>query len=103
MASCDPIASPSGLLWEVMTKRCRWRMASRMTATCLSFIRLWCIGFRLGGLVGFLGRDLLQQLFDAVLVSNTLVELEVHLGCSPQSETLPNLPPHEPGRALQRT
>src|SRR5688572_5383815 len=120
MATCDPIASPSGRECDVTTKRCRWRMASRMAAIDSALIRIVggtggvgcvrCVGYvgcvrlarrsadrRGGGCV----RDFAQQLFDAVLVADALVELEGDFGGAAQTKALTDLPAHEPRRALE--
>ena len=46
--------------------------------------------------------DFLQQLFDAVLMPDALVELEVDFGRAAQPEPLADLPAHEAGGALER-
>ena len=85
IASCDPIASPSGLAWDVMTKRCRWRMASRISGIFSVLIRL----------AALLLCDLLEKLFDPVLMADGFVEPELQLGRATQSQPLADLP-HEP-------
>src|SRR5688572_4751729 len=87
------MASPSGRACEVMTKRCRWRMASRVAATGSAIIRI--VRCRP---VGYFS----QQLLDAVLMPDALVELESHFRRPPQAKALADLPPHEACRAIER-
>src|SRR5688500_11743079 len=120
MAMCDPIASPSGRECEVTTKRCRWRMASLMAAMDSALIGIvggaGCVGCARGGrgnrCVGLARRsadrrgggcvgDFAQQLFDAVLVADALVELEGDFRCAAQAKALADLPAHEAGCALE--
>src|SRR5687767_2804061 len=79
-----------------MTKRCRWRMASRMAATGSAIIRVGNV--RRNGCFG----DLLQQLLDPVLMSDALVEHERHFRRPAQSKSLANLVTHEPRGTLER-
>src|SRR5688572_5935082 len=102
MATCDPIASPSGRECEVTTKRCRWRMASRIAAIDSALIRIVgcerCVRCR--GCNRCVG-DFAQQLLDAILVADALVELEGDFRGAAQAKALADLPPHEAGRALE--
>src|SRR5687767_12186824 len=97
MATWEPMASPSGRACEVRTKRCRWPMAAQMAATESAVIVIGGVR-RLRMLFG----DLLQQLFDAILVTDALVELKLHFRGAAQPQTLANLTAHEPRRAVEQ-
>src|SRR5688500_10283088 len=72
MASADPIASPSGRTCEVTTNRCRRRISA---ATCATVADSVAVGIML--LVLVFRVEVAQDLFDAVLVRDRLVEAEV--------------------------
>src|SRR6266511_1129430 len=94
-------------------------MAARISARCLSFVVIVisrgcssprCGSFARGG-VGLWSRssargsrtaNLLQQLFDAILVRDRLVEHERQFGCVPEPQPLADLAPHERRGALER-
>ena len=64
--------------------------------------RLRGVGSRLDGLAALLLSDLLEQLFDPVLMADGFVEGELQLGRATQSQPLADLPPHEPGGTFER-
>src|SRR5688572_21754328 len=97
MASADPIASPSGRMCDVITKRWRARIAS---ATCARVAGSVAVGVI--GCVGVLFVEVAQDLLDAVLMGNRLVEAEVDLGHAPQPQPAGNLPPEKRRGALER-
>ena len=85
MAICDPTASPSGLTWEAITKRCRLRIAS---AVCASSPRSAAVVITGGierrldvglGAVRVFLLEVAQDLLDPVLVLDSFVESELDL------------------------
>src|SRR5690348_18333406 len=107
IANCDPIESPSGRACDVTRKRCRDWIASQMR----SRVGLLVIVFeaivrggrhrRAGALVGF-RFQLLQDLFDAVLVRDRFVVEELELGRAAQADALADVMAQEGRGALQR-
>src|ERR671936_967731 len=98
MASCEPMASPSGRTWDEMTKRRRCRISSAMrsrTDVSLVVVVIRCRG---GGLVGMKGA---KNLLDPVPVLHRLVEPELELRNAAQPQPPPDLPPHERRRAIE--
>src|SRR5918993_5655077 len=98
MASDEPMASPSGRMCDVITNRCRLRISSATCARvvgesvavvvirsvglflrCGPGIGLLVCGPRLGGALRFFLVKVAQDLLDAVLVGNRLVETELEL------------------------
>src|SRR5688500_15275863 len=77
-------------------------MASRICAICLAFISLWGIVIRIGGTAGLSIAKVLQQLFDAVLMPDTLVEGEQNLRRPAQPQPLADLPAHESCGPIER-
>src|SRR5918994_4303535 len=102
IASCDPIESPSGRACELMTNRWRERIASQMRAIgpVLLFAVVWWWGILCGPRV--VRVDLLQQLLDARLVGNRLVEHKRDFRHPPQAQPLRQLSAHERCHARQR-
>src|SRR5688500_2872776 len=105
MAIDDPMASPSGRACEVTTKRCRVRTSSTMRARAVS-VAVWIIdrgwgrlrrsaGVVLPGAARVLRVEIAQDLLDAVLVLDRLVELEVELGDAPQLQPAADLAAEE--------
>src|SRR5258706_423291 len=83
IASCEPIASPSGRTCDESTKRCRvriWSAIRAMTVCSVAVVIVWGVG---GGEPGAAFLVLLVQvpedLFDAVLVLDGFVEAELEL------------------------
>src|SRR5688500_3191071 len=95
MATCEPIASPSGRACDTTTKRRRVRMASATWAIVAS-VEVVVIG-RLRLLL-----ELLKNLFDAVLVRNRFVEPELELRHAPQLHPAADLAPQERRGAVER-
>src|SRR5689334_11063686 len=97
IASCDPMESPSGRLWEERTKRRRLWIASTIwsnTGALLVIVR----GF--GAPVG--GVKLVEDLFDAILPGDRLVVDEPELRRSSQAQPRSDLAPEERGRPFER-
>src|SRR5476649_1993315 len=100
IAICEPRESPSGRECDEITKRCRVRMASTIC---------WISGAGGSGAgvviaIGSrrrVGLDLVEQLLDAVLARDRLVDHELQLGHALQPEPRSDLPPQERNRAVQ--
>src|SRR5918993_4009088 len=102
IASCEPMESPSGRECELITNRWRARIASQMRAIgpALLFAIVWWWGILCGPRV--VRVDLLQQLLDARLVGDRLVEHERDFRHPSQAQPLRELSAHERCHALQR-
>src|SRR5918994_7370294 len=102
IASCEPMESPSGRECELITNRWRARIASQMRAIgpALLFAVVWWWGILSGPRV--VRVDLLQQLLDARLVGNRLVEDERDFRHAPQAQALGQLAAHERCHAFER-
>src|SRR3954452_2109350 len=120
MASCEPIESPSGRAWEVRRKRWRPRISSLIWSTtaasagasptcCSLLIRAGVVDIaiiftRFGKRrlpLGF-GTQSLQDLFDAVVLLDRLVEHPGELGHTFELEPPSDVTPQEGRGALQR-
>src|SRR6476620_3636530 len=120
MASCEPIESPSGRAWEVRRKRWRPRISSLISSTtaastgaaptcCSLLIRAGVVDIaivfaRFGKRrlpLGF-GTQSLQNLFDAVVLLDRLVEQPGEFGHTFELEPPSDMTPQEWRRALQR-
>src|SRR6185369_8418361 len=95
IATCEPMASPSGRACDTTTKRRRARMASATWAIVAS-VEVVVIG-RLRLLV-----ELLKNLLDPVLVRDRLVEPELQLRHAPQLHAAADLPPQERRGPIER-
>src|SRR5690606_25282699 len=110
MASCDPMASPSGRTWELITNRWRAWIASAMRPTISrrsSLIGLAVgngvlVSPRLGSAPGVLAADFLEQLLDPRLVVDGLVVREGQLRHAPEPQPLPEGAAQEGQRPLER-
>src|SRR5258705_8562565 len=132
IASCEPMASPSGRTCEDSTKRCRVRISSAIRARMAAAVSVAVVVIRpesgncgpgcgirdpgsgavvvtlgvgrwkLGFPLGVFLVDVAKDLFDAVLVRDRLVEPELDLGDAAELQPRAELAPEEAGRALQR-
>src|SRR5258705_2397078 len=106
IANCEPIESPSGRTCEDSTKRCRLRISSairaRIAVSVAVVVTLGVGRWKLGVPLGVLLVDVAEDLFDAVLVGDRLVEPELDLGDAAELQPRAELTPEEAGRALQR-
>src|SRR2546425_9574339 len=99
MASCEPMASPSGRTWDEMTKRRRCRISSVMRSRTDVSLVVVVIRYRRGG---FVGMKVAQDLLDPVLALDRLVEPEFELRNAAQPQAPADVPPHERRGAIQR-
>src|SRR5262245_9494531 len=121
MASCEPMASPSGRRCETTTKRCRARMASAICAGVVSVavVDMGCVrapevllvSMVVGGLCGacsgggplrLLLVQVTQDLLDPVLVGDGLVEPELQFRHPAKLKTSAEMSPEERRGALER-
>src|SRR2546423_6882129 len=110
IACCEPMASPSGRTCDESTKRCRLRISSairpRVVVSVAASVIRTGFGTRDWGLVagralGVLFVDVAEDLLDAVLVRDRLVEPELDLRYAPELQAGFDLAPGETGRAPQ--
>src|SRR5258705_2510446 len=122
IANCEPIESPSGRTCDESTKRCLPRISSairaRMAVSVAAPVIVWgsgilafarrasagkrVLGFAFGCALRVLLVDVAEDLFDAVLVGDRLVEPELDLRHAPELQPRADLAPEEAGRPLQR-
>src|SRR5262245_43284642 len=119
IASCEPIASPSGRTCDESTKRCRLRISSAMRARTLTSVAVVIVsgygirnlgsglGIRLGMALGGAPRvffvKVAQNLFNPVLVCDRFVEPEFELGDAAQLQPRADLAAEEACGARERT
>src|SRR5215211_5746430 len=105
IASDDPMASPSGRACETITKRCRVRIAAATCALPASVavvvIAVVVAEVRVVRALRLFRMEVAQDLFDAVLMSDRLVEPELQLRHAPQIEPAAHLAAEERRRALE--
>src|SRR6188768_336417 len=101
IATCEPMASPSGRAWETTTNRWRARIApatwvrvASVGVVVIGGIGRWPrVGGRgVGGAGGLLLVQVLQDLFDAVLVGDRFVEAELQFGHASHLDPAADLP-----------
>src|SRR5688572_17468971 len=110
IASCDPIASPSGRTWEVSTNRRRFRISSTARARPSTWLgagpptslAVVIVGVAIVRASGFLFMKVAEDLFDAVLVLDGLVEPELDFGNPAQADARADLAAEERRRPLER-
>src|SRR5689334_9564801 len=111
IASCEPMASPSGRTCDDSTKRCRLRISSATRAradTSVVAVIVTGSGIRnpgsaVGGTLCVLLVNVAKDLLDAVLIRDRFVEPELQLRHAAQvGQSRADLPPEEAGRARQR-
>src|SRR5262245_54435951 len=126
IASCEPMASPSGRTCDDSTNRCRRRISSTMRARTLTSVAIvivsgsrirypgsvvgveLCVvvgadaGVGCGGALRIFFVDVAQDLLDPVLVRDRFVEPELELGDPTQLQPRADLAAEKAGRSLER-
>src|SRR5512145_1331376 len=82
MATCDPIASPSGRTWDAITKRRRLRISSAARWSVSDSV---AVVVMVATSLAFLFVQVAQNLFDPILVGYGFVEPELELGHASQA------------------
>src|SRR5262245_22567321 len=86
IASDDPIESPSGLVCEEITNRCRARMASAICWTSGLVVIVSIAGIAVRLRRGLRGVELVQQLLDPILAADRFIEDELERRDAPQAQ-----------------